>query len=459
MPSYMNSLSETDTIGMGVRRPKAAQNVFWLIAERGLKAVGGVVLGIMIARHLGPEHYGCYGAAIGLATLAKEAVTLGFDRMVRRDLAARPKDAGEIIGTSVCLGLVLALAVAFGLSALAGKLVSDEETRRLTLIVVWMALPTAFFSCEVWFESSGQARPLVWTRNVVWITFAMCRLILVLKGAGVFAFAILALVEWVATYAAVCGLLHRVHRKDFHFYFDLIQLRAWFREGWPMVIMVVVGSTADRIMVLVVHNLAPSDVEAGYLNAALRITEVWWSMATIVAAVLLPRIVSLQLSDPARCARATQLYANASLLVGFGAALAVSLTAPFLIPWLFGKAYAPSAIILVIIFWSGPAIFPSVARAQFWVSRGMLDLDLPTVACLAAIQIGLSIFLVPRHGAIGAALAMVSAQWLGFYGLTLSVPSLRRASSPQFAAFRALRTPVATFNALYGFFGAMLKKE
>jgi PST family polysaccharide transporter len=441
------------------RRPKAAQNVFWLIAERGMKAVGGVALGVMIARHLGPEHYGCYGAAIGLATLAKEAVMLGFDRMVRRDLAARPADAGRIIGTSVCLSFVLALAVASGLSLLARQLVSDEETRRLTLIVVWMAIPQAFFSCEVWFESSGQARPLVWTRNVVWTTFALCRLILVLKGFGVLGFAILALIEWVATYAAVCGLLHHVHRNDFRFSFDLGQLRAWFREGWPMVMMVMVGSTVDRVMVLVVHNLAPSDAEAGYLNAALRITEVWWSMATIVAAVLLPRIVALQLSDPARCSRATQLYANASLLVGMGAALSVSITAPFLIPWLFGKAYAPSAIILVIMFWSGPAIFPSVARAQFWVSRGMLALDLPTVICIALIQIGLAVYLVPRHGAVGAALAMVSAQWLGFYGLTLSVPALRRASGPQFAAFRALRTPVATFKSLYGFFGAMLKKE
>src|SRR5271169_6493640 len=173
---------------------KAAHNIFWLIAERALKAVGGVGMGILIARHLGPEHYGCYGAAIGLATLSKEAVMLGFDRMIRRDLSARPADAGKIIATSIVLGLVLALAVALGLSALAGRLVDDEETRRLTLIVVWMALPQAFFSCEVWFESSGQARPLVRTRNAVWSIAKVGQLILVLTGAHVLAFAIMALV-------------------------------------------------------------------------------------------------------------------------------------------------------------------------------------------------------------------------------------------------------------------------
>ncbi|HEY1764237.1 MAG TPA: oligosaccharide flippase family protein, partial [Opitutaceae bacterium] len=184
-------------------RPGAAKNIFWLLTERGLKAAGGVAIGILIARHLGPDHYGCYGAAIGLATLAKEAVMLGFDRMVRRDLTARPRDAGKIIGTSIGLGLVLAFAVALGLSAMAGHLVDDDETRRLTLIVVWMALPQAFYSCEVWFESTGHVRPLVWTRNAVWIVSMSIRLALVLGGAGVFAFAILALAEWVVTYASV----------------------------------------------------------------------------------------------------------------------------------------------------------------------------------------------------------------------------------------------------------------
>jgi PST family polysaccharide transporter len=383
---------------------------------------------------------------------------LGFDRMIRRDLAARPADAGKIIGTSVALGLILAITVALGLSALAGKLVDDEETRRLTLIVVWMALPQAFFSCEVWFESSGQARPLVRTRNAVWTVALAARLVLVFTGAHVFAFATIALIEWIATYAAVCVLLRRVHHNDFRFSFESRQLKAWFREGWPMVAMVVVGSTADRSMVLVVHNLAPSEAQAGYLNAALRITEVWWSMSTIVAAVLLPRIVALQQADPGRCARATQLYANASLLVGIVAAIAVTLTAPFLIPRVFGPAYAPSAFVLVITFWAGPAVFPAAARAQFWVSSGKLVLDLPTVVCTALVQVIVAIALVPRFGAVGAALAMVSAQWFGVYGVTLTVPSLRHASGPLFSAFGALRSPVATFRSLYGFFEAMLKK-
>jgi O-antigen/teichoic acid export membrane protein len=194
------------------------------------------------------------------------------------------------------------------------------------------------------------------------------------------------------------------------------------------------------------------------LNAALRITEVWWSISTIVAAVLLPRIVALQKTEAARCARAVQLYANASLLVGLGAAAAVTVTAPFLIPLLFGHAYAPSAMVLVILFWSGATIYPSVARTQFFVSTGQAVLDLPTVACIALLQITLTVNLVPRYGAIGAAIGITTAQLLGFYGMTLAVPRLRRASGAQLAAFRALVHPIETYRGLSSFVMGMVRR-
>ncbi len=85
-------------------RAKAAQNVFWLVAERTVKAVGGVGMGVLIARHLGPDQYGRYGAAIGLSTLAKDAVMLGFDRMIRRDIAVHPERGGKNTGDQHCLG-------------------------------------------------------------------------------------------------------------------------------------------------------------------------------------------------------------------------------------------------------------------------------------------------------------------------------------------------------------------
>jgi PST family polysaccharide transporter len=439
-------------------RPKAANNIAWLIAERGLKAVGGVGVGVLLARHLGPEHYGSYGAAIGLATLAKEGVMLGFDRMIRRDLAARPDDAGKIIGSSVGLSLALAIFVALGLSAIAGVMVDDQETRRLTLIVVWMAMPQAFFSCEIWFESSGQARPLVWTRNAVWLLALTCRIALIISNAQVTAFAILALAEWACTYGAVVWLLRRLHFHQFVFSFDRAQIKDWFKEGWPAVLMVIVGSTADRIMVVAVRNLATDNAQAGYLNAALRITEIWWSISVIVAAVLLPRIVAVKKLAPERSADVMQLYANASLLIGFGAAIAVTLTAPFVIPRVFGAAYAPSALVMVILFWSGPVVFSTTARSQSWVTRGLLILDLPSVTTITVLQLSFTLLLVPRYGAIGAAIAMTSAQWLGFYGMALSVPALRRASQAQFQAFAALWSPMTTARSLYAFVAGMVGK-
>jgi hypothetical protein len=93
------------------------------------------------------------------------------------------------------------------------------------------------------------------------------------------------------------------------------------------------------------------------------------------------------------------------------------------------------------------------------VSRGQPFLDLPTVACTALLQVTLAVNLVPRYGAIGAAVGITSAQWLGFYGMSLIVPRLRRASQAQLAAFPALVSPLETLRGLSGFVGAMVGRS
>lgn len=412
-------------------------------------------MGILIARHLGPEHYGRFGAALGLATLAKEAVMLGFDRLIRRDFVARPADSGRILGTSIGLGLMMAFVVVVSLTALSRHVIDDLETRQLALIVIWMALPQAFFACEIWFESAGRTGPLVWTRNVVWLCSLAGRVGLILTDADVFAFAILALAEWAATYAAVVLLLRTQVSAELALAFDGSQFRAWFREGWPATAMVVIGSTADRIMVLLVNNFSDT-AQAGYLSAAVRITEVWWSISSIIAAVLLPRIVSLRKTEPERAEGAIQLYANASLLVAFCAALGVTFTAPWLVPLLFGSAYAPSGWVMVVLFWGGPAVFASIARSQMWVSQARLGLELPSVVAIALTQLGLAGLLIPTYGAMGAAWSLTLGNWIGFHATMALIPQLRACSAPQWHAWSALLRPWQTVAELRRFIRNMI---
>ncbi len=438
--SVSPALSRQDSASNPVPRPSPGNSIVWLIGERSLKAVGGVGIGIAIARLLGPDDYGRYGAAIGLATLAKELVMLGIDRLIRRDLARHPEKTGALVGTSVTVAMGVAFFVAFMLSALALTTIADPLTRRLTLVVVWMALPQAFFSAELWFESTCNTRPLVWARNLVWGASIIARGCMVWRGNSVFSFAVFALVEWAVTYAVVWTLFKKLSHP-IQLSFSREQAAGWAREGWPALVMVVIGATADRIMVVLVQHLATSQ-EAGYLNAALRITEIWWSLSAIVASILLPRLVTILRDHEEDFPAASQTYADLSFLIGLAAALGVSLLAPVLIPLLFGPVYAPSALVLVILFWAGPAIYPGVARSQLFVLHRRLHFDLPMVLSIATSLLALVFLLVPRYGAIGAAVAMCASQWIGIYGVALLFPSLRLASHSQWRAFSApLRLP------------------
>jgi O-antigen/teichoic acid export membrane protein len=270
---------------------------------------------------------------------------------------------------------------------------------------------------------------------VVWFVSVAARLVMVWRGSTVLGFAIFALAEWAATYGVV-WLLFRQRSGHVPLNFSRERLSAWAREGWPAFVMVLVGATANRVMVVVVQHLATNEA-AGYLSAALRVTEVWWSFSAIFASILLPRLVTIRRNNLARFQTANQTYADLSFLIGLVAALGITLLAPLLVPLLFGAAYVPTTPVLVILFWSGPAIYPGVARTQLFVLRGRLRYDLVVVSAIALTSICLVFLLVPRWGAIGAAAAMCASQWIGIYLVPSLLPRLRRLSHPQWKAFGA----------------------
>lgn len=424
---------------MNTERPKpfgqrATASIFWLVIERVIKLCGAIVVGGMIARHLGPDDYGRYGAALGLATLAKEFVVLGLDRIIRRELCLKPGDTGRLVGTAVTTALTLAFIVALVLTALAHAYIADPGTRRIAMLLVWMALPQAFYAGELWFESQCNTRPLVWARNAVWLTFQAARLLLIWLNADLMGFALVACAEWAVTYAAVVWIFHRHTGPQTHLEFAPPVLRQWIREGWPLIVMLVIGSTADRLMVLLLQHLTTSE-EAGYLSAALRITEVWWSLSALIASVILPVLTRHRVENEQAFNQGLRQYADCSLLLGTVAAVAMTFAAPFIVPLVFGAKFAPAAPVLSVLFWAGPAIYPGVARSQILLISGKQTLEIPVVAALAIFSVVLVACLAPAFGALGAAIGITVAQWLAIYGVAALAPRLRQASLPQWRAF------------------------
>src|SRR3989338_7871856 len=80
-------------------------NLNWLMLDNIFRLVGGVLVGVWIARYLGVEQYGLLSYALSFVSLFGAVAKLGLDRVVVRDIVRQPEEVGKILGTVFWLKL------------------------------------------------------------------------------------------------------------------------------------------------------------------------------------------------------------------------------------------------------------------------------------------------------------------------------------------------------------------
>ena len=85
-------------------------NTAWLIGERVFSMGLGLIVGVALARYLGPEDYGRFSFLRAAVAFVGPLSSLGLAGIVTRELANRPEREGEILGTVVALRVLGALA-------------------------------------------------------------------------------------------------------------------------------------------------------------------------------------------------------------------------------------------------------------------------------------------------------------------------------------------------------------
>jgi len=84
---------------------KYAENVFWLMMEKGFALAAGMIVGIYVARYLRPEGFGLLNYAISFVGIFSALSTIGLEQIIVRELAKHPERKEELLGTGVILRL------------------------------------------------------------------------------------------------------------------------------------------------------------------------------------------------------------------------------------------------------------------------------------------------------------------------------------------------------------------
>jgi len=391
----------------GVRR--YLFNSGWLFAEQGLRMIAGFLVGIYVARHLGPAQFGTFSYVIAFVALFAPLASLGLDSIVIRELVVHRKDEAAILGTAFRLKAVGAL-IALAALALTLTIVGVVAPIRGYVFVVGIGLlAQAFDVTDLHFQSHVLSKYASLCRMFQIALSAGLKLALVWNGAGLEWFVAVALIDQLALAAALAWAYRQRGGERFYATFDRGLARRLVSASSPLIISGLIGALYMRIDQVLIMALVGAE-GVGLYAAATVLTEALFFVPAVVSSTLFPAIVAAGAGDVATyAARRVMLYR--ALLGGtLVMSMTVALAAPLIVRILYGERFAAAALVLSIHAFTLPFVACALVFGKVLIAEGRHAL-MPkiTLAALVA-NVGGLVLLLPAVGVAGAAAAAVLAQ-------------------------------------------------
>ncbi len=390
-------------------RPNLQQiisNTGWLVADNILRLFIGLVVGVWVARYLGPVSFGELSYALALVGMFSVIAGLGIDGNIVRDLLREPERQGEILGTAFRLKFVGSIVSAL-ICILAVVILRPQQPQSIWIVAV-LSAGMAFLAVEtisLWFQAKVQSKFSVYPKNVAYVLGALIRVGLILDEAPLIAFAWAGLIE---SCLAALGLILVYRRRHGHLL--TAWTASWSRakvmliEGWPLLFSAVSAVLYMRIDAIMLGQLS-NDYAVGIYGAATRISEIWYFIPMAVTSSLLPGLVRLHEQCPSVFQERLTWIFRIFALGSFCVSAVVAFTADELVTLLYGQTYLESGPVLSLHIWASIAVFMGVASDRYLIIAQMQKITLYRTLIGMLSNIMLNYFLIPPYGALGAAWA------------------------------------------------------
>lgn len=400
-------------------------NTGWLFADKILRMGVGLLVGVWVARYLGPEQFGTYNYALAFVALFSAFATLGLDNIVVRDIVHNPSIKDEILGTAFALKLfggVFTLLLTVGTISFLRP--DDSLTIWLVGIIAAGAIFQAFDTIDIWFQSQVLSKYTVYAKNFAFLIITFVKIVLILLNAPLIAFA------WAGFLEVVVGsvglvIVYRINGYSFNAWsVNLSHANKLLKDSWPLIfsgIAIMIYVKIDQIMLgEMIGNEA-----VGIYSAATRISEVWYFIPMAIASSVTPSIIETKKNDETLYYGRLQKTFDIMVVLAYSIAIPMTFLSKPLVSILYGSNFNEAGTILAIHIWAAVFVFLGVSRSIWIIIEGFTKIALIGTTLGAILNIVLNFYLIPKYGATGAAIATVISYGFSDYLLFILVPNFR----------------------------------
>ena len=300
--------------------------------------LGGRVLGlffsaftsILLARFLGRERLGQFGAIYAYLSLYGFFATFGLEQILAREAAIRRHQTAEIFHTGTLTALIFSLTGMIFAPLLAPLFGYSGHLRWLIVIAAidLLILPPLRFrgiifqvEMRFWYAVAiGLFRQALWLLAVFFLA---------LKSAAFYEVILARTLCGVAEAGAVLWTVHRLGLIQGSRRFLASEARLMIRGGFPLVVAILAGGIYHRIDQVMLHKMS-GDLILGPYVIAVQLTELFSALPVALMSSLFPAL-SQSAGDPQRFDRYLRESYRFLLVLAFAAcAVTTPIASPFI---------------------------------------------------------------------------------------------------------------------------------
>ncbi len=406
---------------------KVMRNLSWSVVGTSVNMLITLVVGIYVARYLGPEQYGLLNYVVSFAMLFSVFATFSSDEIIVKMLSLKQWPKHVVLSSALFFRLLLALGTVVLVVVCAFLLESDMWTKwaialySTSFIAQSFQVFTNFFVAE--FKNKFVAKSTVFKG----LATAGVKVVLMLMHAD--------LIWFVAAFALdfffLAFSLFLFFRKNYSYPLSLrfhkkVVHQIW-KQSLPLMFTGLAILVYDRVDQVMIKNMLGS-TDLGYYALGLRIISVIFFIPKIISQILLPVLVHSYAQNMTAFNKQMQLFSDSMVWITIGLALIFSIFARPLVLLLMGNTYLVTGDLVQLLSWKSLISAFSFVTGQWMIIKG-LQRFAPTANIIGAVlNVGLNFLLIPLIGLWGALVATLVSYTFAAYFFFYFVPVLRPAA-------------------------------
>lgn len=393
-------------------KQESSKNVIWLFLDKILRLGVGLIVGVLVARYLGPELFGKWNYAIAFISLVSAIATLGLDQIVVKHLLDKNEEERLLLGTAFYLRLIGSFICTIFVVTYFYFFKNDSLLLGVAFLTVLNLWFQAFDVIDLKNQSLLQSRKTVIVKNSVFVVLSIVRLFFVYFKFSLISFVFLGLLECML---GALGLILYYGINNFtEWKFNIAYCNVLLKQAWPLILSGIVIMMYMRLDQIMIGEMI-GDRGVGLYSVSTRFTELWYFIPSVFASSFFPKLVEKFNINKNNYYDVCLKLLKLLFVISFSIALFFTFSSNFIINFLYGKEYIMSVFALQISIWTGVFVFWGVAAGNMLVIENLNKHNLIKSIQGLLLNILLNLMLIPKYGINGAAIATLISQFYASY--------------------------------------------